>query len=361
MNYMLFTCIKKTFNNNLHHYFKNSIAILCLSPLSMAWSFEVPVSIPITDLGGFEKQFSVIDIVPNIEGQNVLAKVTNKPGGQYNVKLPFDISYLQYHVNNGDVISKNDEVATVSGLAIHHFMEEYQAALSILAAAKAHYESNKPFFENRDIINAQWLSMTKSYFEAQLIVEHFRHQLLFIKVNPDHSATVLSPKSGIVNNISVNEPLLTGDSLLNILDTESLRIKALVPASFAEKVVHFRLANQCTLPVTSVEKQRIGFNQVIWASLPDKTCSLMLGQVVEATPVQQFNGYKVEKSAVFEFEDANYIAIKNESNLSLVRLTIVGEYDNSYFFESSENITGKQVLITSVSSVQGLLLELGAE
>lgn len=361
MNYMLLTYIKKSFNKNLRHYLQNFIAILWLCPFSLAWSFEVPVSIPITQLGGFEKQFSEIDLVSTIEGQKVLAKVTNKPGGQFIVRLPFDISYIQYHVNNGDFVSKHDEIATVSGPAIHHFVEEYQAALHILATAKAHYESNEPFFRNRDIINAQWLSITKNYFEAQLIVEHFRHQLLFIKIDSNQNATVLSPKSGIINKISANEPLLTGESLFNILGTELVRIKAMVPASYVEKVIHLKLNNQCMLPVESVENQRIGFNQILWAISPDKACSLMLGQVVEAIPVQEFNGYKVEKSAVFEFEDINYIAIKNENTLSLVRLTLVGENANVYFFEASQNLAGKQALITSVSSVQGLMLKLGAE
>ena len=79
------------------------------------------------------------------------------------------------------------------------------------------------------------------------------------------------------------------------------------------------------------------------------------------TPISNIEGHKILKSAVFEFENKNYIAIKSNSSLAVIPINILGANEDMYIFETDEVINGKQALISSVSIVQGHLLNLGVE
>ena len=47
--------------------------------------------------------------------------------------------------------------------------------------------------------------------------------------------------------------------------------------------------------------------------------------------------------------------------LNLIPINLLGTSEGEYIFTSKENIDGQQVLISSVSILQGSLLSLGAE
>jgi hypothetical protein len=83
--------------------------------------------------------------------------------------------------------------------------------------------------------------------------------------------------------------------------------------------------------------------------------------VIPVTPIRKVEGHKILKSAVFEFDNKNYIAIKSNSSLAVIPINILGANQGMYIFETNEAINGKLALISSVSIVQGHLLGLGVE
>ena len=88
---------------------------------------------------------------------------------------------------------------------------------------------------------------------------------------------------------------------------------------------------------------------------------MILGQSIKVTPKQNIDGYKIAKSAVFEFENKNYIAIKNQEVLFIIPIELLGTSEDEYIFSTKESIAGKRVLTSSVSIIQGTLLSLGSE
>ncbi len=64
---------------------------------------------------------------------------------------------------------------------------------------------------------------------------------------------------------------------------------------------------------------------------------------------------------MFEFEDVNYIALKSGDNLELLPIELKGTQGKDYVFTANKNLDDQQVLISSVSALQGMLLHLGRE
>ena len=90
-------------------------------------------------------------------------------------------------------------------------------------------------------------------------------------------------------------------------------------------------------------------------------CNLLLGQVINLTPVHDFEGYKLKKSAFFELNNKNYIAVKSGDNIDIININLFGSIGDEYYFSTESDIENKQGLISSVSILQGYLLHLGTE
>ena len=78
------------------------------------------------------------------------------------------------------------------------------------------------------------------------------------------------------------------------------------------------------------------------------------------SPIYQQAAFSINKSALFEIDNRDHIAIKKGQQLELVAVELLGSSEGNYLFTSQVNLTEKSVLISSVSAVQGILLELGS-
>ena len=67
------------------------------------------------------------------------------------------------------------------------------------------------------------------------------------------------------------------------------------------------------------------------------------------------------QTTVFEFENNNYIAVKQGDKLKLVTIEILGSTNKNFIFHSDHTLKGQVALTSSVSAVQGILLNLGSE
>lgn len=317
--------------------------------------------IELSSLGGYEINFAKIKKVASINNQSLMGEIGYLPGENYSINFPFDVQRVSYLIKNGSLINQGDIIAKVEGYDVHHFIDEYTSAKVLLDIQEKHFQTNKKYFENQTIKSSQWIEITKSYYAAQLNFEHMQHLMSFLSIDKNEQISLVSPVAGIIKIPDLVGSKSAGDIAFDIIDINAIKVKITVPVLLANKLSYFNVSPTCKLNLHSIEKITNKFHRTIWAT-PDSThCKLSVGQVIKVTPVQKVQGYKIAKSAIFEYEDINYIAIKNKINLTLIPINIIGTEKNTYLFTTNENIDDQLGLISSVSILQGNLLSLGAE
>ena len=88
----------------------------------------------------------------------------------------------------------------------------------------------------------------------------------------------------------------------------------------------------------------------------------MVGQQVLATPlVRSANTYRLPRSAVFQLARQNYVLVRSGDSLTAQEVELLGSQGDDYLLRASAGLEGAEVLVASVSAVQGILLGLGGE
>lgn len=352
---------KKMSNTVNSQYTLFSVLVIVLFQISTVFASEAIQSISLSQLGDFEVTFSNVKEVNSIKGQSLFGEVSYKPGENYSVILPFDAQRISYHIENGSFVNKGDTIATVEGYDVHHFIDEFRSTRQILKASDEHFQTNKSYFKNKTIQSSQWLEITKNYFEAKLNFEHIQHQMSFLHIDENEEITLISPKTGIVKVANLAHSKLTGELAFEIIAKDSIKVKVTTPLFYASNLSHLFVTPECNLHIDNLEKIADKFHQILWASPKSTHCNLTLGQMVKVIPIQKMTGYKTSKSALFEFKNKNYIAIKSGDVASLITVELIGANNDEYYFTANTDLRNKQVLTSSTSILQGLLLGLGVE
>jgi hypothetical protein len=334
------------------------VILIQISPVNAADTIR---QVDLSSLGSFEASFSDVKKVELMNGQSLIGEASYMAGENFSVTLPFDVQRIHYLVKNGSAVNEGDIVALVEGYDVHHFIDQYESTKVLLDIQKMHFETNKKYFENKTIKSSQWIEITKSYYDAKLNFEHIQHLMSFLHIDENEQISIVSPKAGIVQIPSSMGSKMTGELAFDIVDTNAIKVKVTVPMLLTSRLSHFEVNPTCRLNITSIEKIADKFHQTIWSKPTSNVCQLILGQNIKVTPVQNIDGYKIAKSAIFEFENKNHIAIKNQEVLFIIPIQLLGTSKDEYIFTTTENIAGKRVLTSSVSIIQGTLLSLGAE
>jgi hypothetical protein len=87
----------------------------------------------------------------------------------------------------------------------------------------------------------------------------------------------------------------------------------------------------------------------------------MLGQHLLATPFMRAEVYQVATSAVFQWQKSSYILVRAGERLTAVEVDPVGAIGTDYLVQTKASLQDKDILVSSVSAVQGILLGLGGE
>lgn len=318
-------------------------------------------TIKLSTLGGFKANFSEVKTVRSIKAQSLIGEISYMPGENYSVTFPFDVQRANYLVKNGSFVSQGDTIAIVEGYDVHHFIDEYESAKVLLEIQKKHFQTNKQYFENRSIKRSQWIEITKSYYAAKLNFEHFQHLMSFVHIDENEQVSLVSPIAGIIQIPSLVSSKKANDLAFDIINSKAIKVKITMPLLLTNNLSYFQVSPSCQLTINSIEKITNKFHQVLWAEPASTSCELTLGQIIKVQPVQKIQGYKISKSAIFEFENKNHVAIKLKESLSLIPIKLIGTSEEDYIFTTTENIGGQQGLVSSVSILQGNLLSLGAE
>lgn len=335
-----------------------------LFALAFSAQAQMPKQIDLNTLAGYQLAFDKIDSVNLVAGNNLLAKVGEKTGANFSVFLPFGVQQVNYLVTNGEKVEASQAIAELKGYDVHHFLDEYEAAEQLFKQAEKQYLSSKILFKNKALKQSQWLEVNKNYYEAKLRFEHLNHYRGFLTVNEHEKIVIIAPTAGYVRHANSSASKLEGELLFDIIPSEAIRLTTNVPLANIEQLSQLNVLNSdCVLNIASKETIASRFVTKIWSTAinESKQCQFTLGQSLVVTPIYQQKALTVNKKAVFEFEDKNYIALKDQQKLTLVSINILSSSANHYHFTANADLANKSALISSVSAVQGILLNLGDE
>ena len=314
-------------------------------------------------LGAFELVFQSVHPVQTYPGQQVAASVTFRKGEAFAVPSPGRVQQTRYLVAPGVALEKGQPFAVLRGPEMHHFEMSYANSRALLAGAERRYKANKSLYERKTISESQWLEISEKYYALSLEHEHMRHFFeLVVAGDDDPDALVLAaPLTGVIDYDTAGRAVQEGDSIALFVPVEAVRLLATLPNNIRDQVVALK-AGGCELGVERVSALSDGFFVQVWTVPVPPACHLLLGQKLLATPLLRAEGaYSVPSSAVFQLQRQTMVLVREGDSLRPLAVSLLGVRGEDYVLTSEFDLDGREVLVSSVSAAQGVLLGLGGE
>ena len=331
--------------------------------LTLVWGGVARATeIDIATLGELSLNYQKATFVTSFPGQNIAAEVTFKKGEAFTLAAPRRIQQINYLVEVGSIIEKGQPIAELRGPEMHHFLTEMEVARQLLRDSERRYKSNKVLFEKKAIKESQWAEISEKYYAAQLEYEHMRHfNDLVIRTDEENDSIIIgAPVSGVVNYSLEYNGLLAGADIALIVPTSAIRLEAALPASTRKGLASLKTPT-CELKVSSTTAIVNNFFVSAWSEPISPQCELILGQTLLVTPLYKTNAYKVPMKAVFQWQRASSVFIRDSGQLRVVDVELIASSGENYIVVSDSSLQNSDVLVSSVSAVQGMLIGLGGE
>jgi hypothetical protein len=336
--------------------------VLAVNPISVAEPGGEPSSIPLASLGSLRLEYTRAEQQQSYPGQPVPAEVTFRRGTAFSLVAPRRVQQIRYLVELGERVSKGQPVAVMRGPEMHHFLYEVEAGREILAAAERRYESNKPLYERKAISESNWLEVSENYYAARLAYEHNRHFYDLVLESDDarDSIEIAAPVAGLVGYSPGYSGLAAGDDIAVFVPENAVRLQLSLPAASSRDVLHVQ-AGDCQLDISSVGRIADGFLVEGWTEPVPGECGLILGQTLLVTPHYATTAVRIPATALFQWLGSDYVLIRRGDTLVPLRVELVASADGDYLVRAAAALQGSDILRSSVSAVQGILLGLGGE
>ncbi|GGF62092.1 hypothetical protein [Alteromonas lipolytica] len=318
--------------------------------------------ISIESLGRLTVKFAQPQIVPSAPLQTVTGEVSYLPGNGYQLILPFRVLQQQYLVAPQSFITANTPLVKLTGSEVHHFYEMLSAQKAIFAQAESRYKQNLPLFKKQAINQQSWQAIADHYYASKLELGHLQHAEELLQTNgSEDSAYLISPVNGF---FKPKGEQLDGEAFLygEVIEPDALRIKVQVPSSVAAQITGL-VSDACQLPVAYRERLGNGLVSRLWSSpLPQQSdCTLSFAEALSVTPVSDQTALSLPASSVYFLDGQYYVLVKQGAELNPLAVSVIGRYDGQLLVADKQILRNAEVLTTSVSAVQGILLGLGGE
>lgn len=339
------------------------VKLLAVFLLSLAAPLVVAQSVELAALGAFELNFKRAQPVATYPAEVVAATITFRKGEAFTVPSPGRVQQIEYLVEPGAAVQEGQPFAVIRGPAMHHFEMSYQSSQMLLAGAQRRFDSNKGLYERKAISEASWLEISEKYYALLLEYEHMRHFFeLVVEGDGDSDAlTLRAPLAGVIDYSSAYGGVEEGDSIALFIPRGAIRMETRLPNRIQGEVVALATAD-CELPVERVSAMTDGFFVQAWTVPLLPSCKLMLGQQILATPLLGGpNIYSVPRTAVFQLERQTRVLLREGSTLVPLEVRLLGADSDNYWLRTDVDLQQREVLVSSVSAVQGVLQGLGGE
>ena len=319
-------------------------------------------SIPLANLGMLSLEFTDVEKIESYRGQPLAARVAYRPGEAVSLVTPHRVQQITYLVETGETVAAGQAIAIMSGPEIHHFLTEFEVTQQRLAATKKRYDSNQKLYQKRAIDEARWIEIADAYYALQLEYEHMRHfrDLLSTVPGDEDRITLISPASGILQYRQDSPGIGSGEELALLLPQETLRFKVSVPIA-RRFGLRSLISESCYSKIESVSGIASDFFVHAWSEPLAEQCQLLPGERLLVTPEYAFQGYRVPRESVFQWQDEPTVLLRREGKLVTVPVKLLSGDEATYSVTCPTEISGGEVLSSSVSAVQGVLMGLGGE
>jgi hypothetical protein len=339
------------------------VKLMAVSVLLSTAPLAVSQTVALDVLGAYDLNFESARSVATYPAEPVAATVTFRKGEAFSVPSPGRVQQIEYLVEPGASVQEGQPFAVIRGPAMHHFEMSYQSSRVLLAGAKRRFDSNKELYERKAISAGKWLEISEKYYALQLEYEHLRHFYeLVVEGDDDPDAlTLKAPLTGVIDYSSAYGGVEEGENIALFIPRGTIRMEARLPNRVQGEVVALATAD-CELPIERVSAMTDGFFVQAWTVSLMSSCNLMLGQQILAIPLLGGSDiYSVPTTAVFQLERQTRVLMRQGNNLVSVEVQLLGANGDNYLLRSDTDLQQREVLVSSVSAVQGVLLGLGGE
>jgi hypothetical protein len=319
-------------------------------------------SVATANLGALELAFERVSAGDGFAGLPLASEVTFRPGEALSLVTPSRIQQINYQVAPGEEVAPGQPIAVMAGPEIHHFLTEFEVVVQRYENARRRFERNRELYRKQAIDEARWIEISDNYYTLQLEYEHLRHfhALLRQDGSDPEEITFVAPAAGRVQYTQERPGIAEGGELALILPPGSLRLRVAVP--IGDRYGLARLQHgACELPVASISRIADGFFLRAWSAPLDASCDLLPGQQLMVTPFYAVDGYEIPRQALLHWETRPAVLLHRGDQLQLVPVEILGSTPSGYYVTSDADLAGREILVTSVSAVQGVLMGLGGE
>lgn len=318
--------------------------------------------VSLTSLGALQLSYQRAEPVSSYPGQRIVAEVSYKKGVAFSLLAPGRVQQIDYLVEIGSTVKKGQAFAELRGPEMHHFVLEMESARNMFKIAERRFKSSQLLYAKGAIKESQWAEVSEQYYTAQLRYEHMRHfnNLIISTDEKTDTMIIAAPIDGLVNYTLDHNDISEGDEIAVFVPLSGVRLAAQIANNDRSGLLHFE-ADSCLLPVSSIGAVANGFFVTAWSDPLSAACDLILGQRFLVTPFYQTMAYRVPGSALFQWQSATAIFVNRGEKLQVVEVSLISSSRGDYLVTSNQNLDNAQVLMTSVSAVQGSLLGLGGE
>jgi hypothetical protein len=343
-----------------------SYLFISLSLLIFKSASASELKINVATLGDLELSTEVIQMVEHYPGTQLKAKVEAMPGMSFTLKSPADVQQTEYLVSQGQTLKKNQPFVIIRGAEVFHFYTEYQIKKSLYKLVKSQFNSNQALHAQKVIDEQRWIDISQAYYAAQLEYEEYEHffeHLIDVDEKQD-AITLGSPIEGLFlkgSELNIN----AGDNIAQFVPKAAIRLKVGVPINKVDNLSYITSSN-CKLEIAQIEVVSNGAYVTAWSTpLPEK-CNWRMGEEVSAMPFYTASAYRVPKSAIFSWDAVQYVFVKQNNVLVSLQVNLLSSDADYYIAQMQQTDDLRtdgtiQVLVSSVSAVQGVLLGLGSE
>lgn len=333
-----------------------------LTLLCAVANFSLAQTIPLDQLSRLDARFQTITSVSSVQGQQITATVSYQRGDAFTLLAPRTVQQLDYLIANGAAVKKQQAIAKMGGPELHHFLLEYRSNRDLMRDAKRRFDSNKALYKKNAISARQWKEISEAYYQSYLEHEHMQHfyQLVLSEDEQLDQITIAAPINSRIEFSTTRQYVEEGAPIASFIPDEAIRLKASVPFKYQDSLSKLSVGS-CQLKVDEISAVAEGFFVEAWTEPLNEHCPYLLGQTLLATPLLTIDAYQVPKSAVFRWSQRDAVFIRASDQLKLVYVELIGEHKGDYIVKSEQVQQDVQVLSSSISAVQGILLGLGDE
>ncbi|MCB1842695.1 MAG: hypothetical protein KDI09_07005, partial [Halioglobus sp.] len=213
---------------------------------------------------------------------------------------------------------------------------------------------------------SQWLEILERRQNLQLEFEHMRHFAELVgPAKSEDSFSLLAPLAGRISYSPSVDGIAECAPVAAFIPEGAERVRALIPANRREALRELDLG-VCSVGIDAVaEMVHAGLVEVWTRPLPPD-CALLPGESLAARPQYAMRSgsgyvYRAPASALLVWQEQSYLLVRHGEMLQMHAVHPVADTGDVTLVLSSAALDGREVLRTSVSAVQGILLGLGGE